>query len=402
MGNRCCANSPDENDVTIAPTRDAGNEFEFASPSSPPQQALQKKTVAAAEAQSVESSSASTSASVAQGRPVGQPQPPRAAVFIVGGDSRTEPQSKVTAEVFDVASRKFVELPPLIAPHGPYSAAAAAAGKLYIFGGSSHSEAVDTCSRFDPDTWTWELMAPMPTPRMACTAVNVAGNIFVCGGAQGGTVSTVDKMATVDTMNDLDIVEQFDPRTNVWKSMTPMSSVRSYCASASAELMLYVLGGCSSRGKCALSVCERFAPRHKRWELVAPLNTPRHSCAATTLKDTLFVYGGNDGTDDLRSGELHSPGANSWTMMPTPLPSPRANCLMVGIVGELYVFGGHSSSGSLDSGERLDARGDQLECLPNMLAKRSWCVGASWTQSERTKIRKVDIEPDVPHGSSPS
>jgi len=295
------------------------------------------------------------------------------AIFIVGGDPHRSFEA-ITAEIFDIGSMTFSELPPLLARHGSHCSAAAAGGKLYIFGGGVSAETVTTVSVFDPDTWLWDQMTPMPTPRVGSTAVNVAGSIYVCGGYDGGTNG-----------DDTDVVEKFDTRNNTWSTVTPMSSTRSHCCAAPSELMLYVIGGFSTRNKCSLNICERLAPRKSKWEVVASMSTPRRGAAAAAVKGNLFVCGGNDGKDDLRSVEAYDPGANAWSVMAAPLSCPRVNCLMASVAGELFVFGGHSASGAHISGERIDGNGQQMEPLPGMISKRSWCIGASWTRSGQKK-----------------
>lgn len=210
----------------------------------------------------------------------------------------------------------------------------------------------------------------MPTARIGCTAVNVAGNIYVCGGVAG------------DPGKDLDTVEKLDPRTGNWQAVVPLSSPRSYFTSVSVELMPYMLGGFKTQGSCALSSCERLG-RRQQWEDVSPMNVPRYGAAAAALRGTIFVYGGNDGKDDLRNGEGYDPQTNNWSTL-NPMPFARSHCMMVAMSGALYVFGGHEASDAKCSTMRYNLTEQQWVALPDMIAKRAWCDGASWTrQSQR-------------------
>ena len=77
--------------------------------------------------------------------------------------------------------------------------------------------------------------------------------------------------------NNLNTVEQYDPGTNTWSAVAPMSTVRSYLAAAVLGGHLYALGGI---GNTRLNTVERYDPGLNTWTAVAPMSTARFALAA--------------------------------------------------------------------------------------------------------------------------
>eukprot|EP01047_Picozoa_sp_COSAG01_P115966 COSAG01_NODE_44640_length_417_cov_0.606918_1_plen_100_part_10 len=78
--------------------------------------------------------------------------------------------------------------------------------------------ALDLVEVLAADGGSWETMAPMPTARFDfAAAVLPSGHVLVAGGNGGG-------VAEDDTLT---MVELWDPATNVWSVMPPLSHARS-------------------------------------------------------------------------------------------------------------------------------------------------------------------------------
>ena len=73
----------------------------------------------------------------------------------------------------------------------------------------------------------------------------------------------------------------FDPQTNAWTALAPMSTARNAFAMMAVQGKLYVAGGYD--GSATLATAEAFDPQQNRWEAVAPMAQARRSCAVAAL-----------------------------------------------------------------------------------------------------------------------
>ena len=87
----------------------------------------------------------------------------------------------------------------------------------------------------------------------------VAGDLFVCGGYDGGAC--------------LNSVERFDPSTNEWTLISPMHYFRSSAGVVACDGSLFVVGGCD--GMRRLMNGERYYPDSNVWSTIADMAIPR-------------------------------------------------------------------------------------------------------------------------------
>ena len=69
---------------------------------------------------------------------------------------------------------------------------------------------MDSVERYDPATNRWEVMAPMSTQRSSHAAAVIEGKLYAVGGKGDGGPS--------------DSVERYDPAANTWEVMAPMGA----------------------------------------------------------------------------------------------------------------------------------------------------------------------------------
>lgn len=67
--------------------------------------------------------------------------------------------------------------------------------------------------RYDPETNRWTFVAPMSVARLGAGVVMCGGSLYVVGGFDGD--------------NRWNTVERFQPDTNTWQHVAPMNTVRS-------------------------------------------------------------------------------------------------------------------------------------------------------------------------------
>ena len=87
--------------------------------------------------------------------------------------------------------------------------------------GSTHLNASHTCAHLAPHalTDTWREAASMGTVRDDASGATVGGQVYMVGGAD-------------DDGDVLSTTERWDPSTNEWEEVTPMSETRADAAAA--------------------------------------------------------------------------------------------------------------------------------------------------------------------------
>lgn len=158
-------------------------------------------------------------------------------------------------------------------------AAAALNGKIYAFGGGTDPQGL---YEYDPVTNTWIPRAHMNKPRYGLAGVALNGKLYAIGGA--------------DTSNNetLASIEEYDPTTNIWRMITPMSAKRSFHAASVFNGKIYVIGGLSSYTDRStdLSSVEEYDPVTNIWRTMSSMPTARNGLAATVLNNKIYAMGG--------------------------------------------------------------------------------------------------------------
>ncbi len=108
-------------------------------------------------------------------------------------------------------------------------------GIFYTVGGRSRSISnhVPSTYAFDPAENTWEARAPMPTSRAGHAAAVWDGKMYVFGGE-----GNPDHPSGV-----FDEVEVYDPQTDTWETLAPMRTRRHGTGAAAIDGRIYIPGG---------------------------------------------------------------------------------------------------------------------------------------------------------------
>ena len=83
---------------------------------------------------------------------------------------------------------------------------------LYAVGGHDSTRDLSSVECYDPSTNVWSVVAPMSTARAGHGVAGLGGFLYAVGGYDG--------------TYQLSSVGRFDPSTNVWSVVAPMSTVR--------------------------------------------------------------------------------------------------------------------------------------------------------------------------------
>ncbi|MBV9608209.1 MAG: tyrosinase family protein, partial [Acidobacteria bacterium] len=199
-------------------------------------------------------------------------------------------------------------------------------------------------------------LAPLPTKRGAAVAVEVAGKIYVIGGATTVAGSKDPYFTFFGPSLVLTTNEVFDPATNKWESGRPMSVARNHAYAAAVSGKIYVIGGRTGHAFILTAtntdVVEEYSPVSDMWS--APkerMPTPRSGGAWGTDGRRIYVAGGEVTTKELvgayRAVEAYEPATNSWISLP-PMPMPRHGIAGAVIGNELHLVSGMiQSAGAL-------------------------------------------------------
>ncbi|PYR65303.1 MAG: hypothetical protein DMF88_20335 [Acidobacteria bacterium] len=140
----------------------------------------------------------------------------RGKIYVFGGATVESQPNALKSWEYDPAADSWKELPPMPSKRTA-SVAIEAGGRIYVIGGSDETGlSVATNEAFDVATGKWETHRPMPTARNHPAGGSVNGKLYVIGGRL--TAANVANMLSSAT----DIVEEYDPATDTWRSMTKM------------------------------------------------------------------------------------------------------------------------------------------------------------------------------------
>lgn len=169
-------------------------------------------------------------------------------LYVIGGRVRAKAEAShfndhedtTLAEVFDTSAERWSRAAP--APTARNSAASAVIeGKIYVVGGrraikqpdgSLRQVNVATLEMFDPVTGQWTTLAPMPQAQGGLAAAAHAGKLFVFGGEQWVPEQKVFSESWV-----------YDPTADRWSALPSLPTPRHGLGAATIDNRIHVFGG---------------------------------------------------------------------------------------------------------------------------------------------------------------
>jgi N-acetylneuraminic acid mutarotase len=233
--------------------------------------------------------------------------------------------------------------------HVHHQAQAAFNGKLYIFGGClraiSGEGGTTNVWEFDPVADSYRALAPLPVKRCSAIAETVNGKIYVIGGLE----PFENGMGTRVTGRN----EMYDPATNTWTERSPMPTSRDHAFSGVVNNKIYVIGGRIGAGNIPattnIDIVEEYDPATNLWGSIKDrMPTPRSGGGAATYNGKIYVGGGELQNRQLaaafRALEAYDPVSNTWEILPS-MPSSRHGNAMGFIGNKLHVVSGKQEGG---------------------------------------------------------
>ncbi|KAF1486267.1 Kelch-like protein 4, partial [Eudyptula minor novaehollandiae] len=221
-------------------------------------------------------------------------------LYIVGGRDGLKTSNIV--ECFNPINKVWTIMPPM-STHRHGLGVAMLEGPMYAVGGHDGWSYLNTVERWDPQARQWNYVASMSTPRSTVGVAALNSKLYAVGGRDGSSC--------------LKSMECFDPHTNKWSICASMSKRRGGVGVATYNGFLYAVGGhdAPASNHCSrLSDCvERYDPKTDAWTTVAPLSVPRDAVGICPLGDRLYAVGGYDGHTYLDTVESYDAQNNEWT-----------------------------------------------------------------------------------------
>lgn len=216
--------------------------------------------------------------------------------------------------------------------------AAVIAGKLYIVGGANRAiQALKTLQVYDPATDTWTELKPMSTARFFPAAGVIDGKLYVVGGRN-------------ESVGVLDTLEVYDPATNNWTPKKNMPVQRMEMAAGVIDGKLYVVGG--QTRAVALSELAVYDPVTDIWSSsslpashLPTMPTARWDLTAAVINRRLYAIGGRDGNTYYSKVEVYDPGTNEWNKASLRgMSIERAYLASQVLNNKIYAIGGSTKS----------------------------------------------------------
>lgn len=192
---------------------------------------------------------------------------------------------------------------------------------------------------------SWEYKADMPTARTRFDVATVNGKIYAIGGQIAGDTAT----------NATNVVEEYDPVTNVWTTKTPMPTARKEATVVALDGLIYVIGGTKGYGadNVMYDIVEVYDPVTDTWTTRAPLPETSNSHYAVILNGDIFVIDGWR-----QHMYAYDPSADEWTRK-ADMQTYRSDFTVAGVNGKLYAIGGSQYTTNLKLVEEYNSITDE-------------------------------------------
>ncbi len=227
-------------------------------------------------------------------------------IYVFGGFKYPDsgPRSWVPVDTvweYDPANDSWKALAPMPTKRGS-AVAAVHDGKIYVIGGAGNHpgsketvvhpakphRALNTNEVYDPATNTWETRSTMPTARNHAAIGVVNNKIYVIGGRLGA--------AFITRASNTDIVEEYNPETDQWGALkAPMPTARSASAWGTYKGKIYVAGGeqRTSEWQRTFRTVQAYNPKTNSWTSLPPMTYPRHGLAGDIINGKLHLVSGD-------------------------------------------------------------------------------------------------------------
>jgi N-acetylneuraminic acid mutarotase len=208
-------------------------------------------------------------------------------IYVPGG--RLADGSETTIfEAYDPRENSWTALAELPAAISGYSLAAFE-GRLFLFGGKSGEQYLNSVYEYSPDENRWHTRSPLDQPAAFSNATVVGNKIFILGGFNGQTALTTNLayFPTRDASGE-----------NSWETFAPLPGGRYAMAAASLSNVIYVAGGLADEETPAAPITLQYLPQANQWAAFDSPPVPLGAHAVLLASEGFLHYlGGETGQD---------------------------------------------------------------------------------------------------------
>ena len=267
-------------------------------------------------------------------------------IYVFGGNGNPDGADLKSTEVYDPNTHSWTMLADNNnngGPGGEELTSAVVNDKLYVFGacGIAFNE------MYDPATDSWTTLAPKPTFNRAGPTTVYNNEIYIFGGSSNDPDPNLNNQLS-------DVVECYDPSTDMWRFVTNMPKVLDNFGIATIGSKAYLFGGLDWSEPLSPQLHEKLITYDfptKTWDTVGdiPISAGTLYCYATAapvINGKVYLVGRAEvsGMERIygKKVDIYDPSTNAWEEG-TPLPLPLNSHLTLKVGGMIFVLGGCNS-----------------------------------------------------------
>jgi len=202
-------------------------------------------------------------------------------------------------------------------------------GKMYIIGGGVDGQPVE---RYDPSSNTWTPLKSFNEILRFTTIVTFQGALYVIGGS--------DK-----DHKRLNTVQEYNPETNMWQKVAPLSISRYGVCAVADRNSLYAIGGFSVNG--ILDIVEKYDPAENTWSSIASTHNKRGHAGGASVNQKVFVFGGLESEVPVSEFcEIYDPAMDTWSCITQTVFLRKGFTSAVSFKGKVFVCGNFGEDNS--------------------------------------------------------
>ena len=278
-------------------------------------------------------------------------------IYVFGGFFDAALNATPRTDVYDPATDTWTRLSDMLQTV-THHAIALDGDEVWVLGGflgNNGGPVLNNAQRYHIPTDTWSNGPPMPIRRASGAAEVVGRKLHFFGGFRTRQLSAADH-----------VVLDLDDIPSGWDTTTypPLPTARGHLSSALLNGQIYAIGGQDGHdvNPIDLAVVDRYDPVSNTWHPVTPLSFPRsHVEASTYVYDgRIYVCGGRNnnpgGAPNLSSVSAYDPLLDAWIEQP-PMPVAWLGPSLKPVDGKLYLTTG-ASNGNIPEAEGFRADAD--------------------------------------------
>ncbi|MGI9200456.1 MAG: Kelch repeat-containing protein [Woeseiaceae bacterium] len=188
----------------------------------------------------------------------------------------------------------------------------------------------------------WQALTPMPTARLEFATASAEGLIYVIGGRDSAVpVTPKPLLATVDV---------YDRASDTWSSAPDLPIALAGLMAVGVDDKIYVMGGEQTDAMVSKALFE-FDPATQIWRQLADLPLASHFSAHAAVAGQIFVAGGANAGFQVADLYRYDLATDTWTVG-APMGNPREGARGVNMNGQFLVHGGKTATHAQDAGYR--------------------------------------------------